>query len=71
MRDQTIFCIQCDNSFTFTVAEQKRVNSLGFGAPKRCPECRKHKQKSANSETGRRKRGSKRYEDWEIAGDDA
>ena len=71
MRDQTIFCIQCDNSFTFTVAEQKRVNSLGFDAPKRCSECRKHKQKSANSETGRRKRGSKRYEDWEIAGDDA
>ena len=71
MRDQTIFCIQCDNSFTFTVAEQKRVNSLGFDAPKRCPECRKHKQKSANSETGRRKRGKKRYEDWEIAGDDA
>lgn len=71
MRDQTIFCIQCDNPFTFTVAEQKRVNSLGFDAPKRCSECRKHKQKSANSETGRRKRGSKRYEDWEIAGDDA
>lgn len=70
MRDQTIYCIQCDYPFTFGVFEQKRLNSLGFDAPKRCPECRKKKQKSANSEKGRRKRGRKQYENWEIIGDD-
>ena len=70
MRDQTIYCIQCDSAFTFSVAEQKRSNSQGFDAPKRCPECRKRKQKSANSENGRRKRGQKQYEDWEMMGND-
>ena len=70
MQDQTIFCVQCDNPFTVTVSEQKRMESLGFDAPKRCPECRKNKQKSAKSENGRSKRGRKRYEDWETVGDD-
>ncbi len=70
MRDQIIHCIQCDNPFTFTVSEQKRVNSQGFDAPKRCPECRKHKQKSVNSEKRRRKRGRREVEPWEIAEDD-
>jgi len=66
MGDLTIYCVQCDNPFTFTVDDQKRLNSLGFDEPKRCPECRRHKQKSANSENRRNKRGRKRYEDWEI-----
>ena len=70
MRDQTIYCIQCDNTFTFGVVEQKRLSSLGFDDPRRCPDCRKKKQKSVNSEKGRRKRGRKQYEDWEIIGDD-
>ena len=70
MRDQTLYCIQCDNPFTFTAAEQKRVNSRGFDAPKRCPECRKHKQKSGNAENKRKKRGRKEVEPWEIVEDD-
>lgn len=70
MQDQTIYCIQCDNPFTFTVAEQKRVNSQGFDAPKRCPECRRKKQKSGNSEGRRRKRNRKEVEPWEIAEED-
>jgi len=68
MWDQTIYCIQCDNPFTFTEAERYRLNSRGFDAPRRCPDCRKHKQKSANSENGRTKRGRKQYENWEIVG---
>lgn len=70
MGDLTLYCIQCDNIFTLTVAEQKRLNSLGFDTPKRCPECRKNKQKSANSKNSRSKRGRKRYEDWEMVGND-
>jgi|APSaa5957512622_1039677.scaffolds.fasta_scaffold151078_1 hypothetical protein len=68
MGDLTIYCIQCDNPFTFTVADQKRLNLQGFNAPKRCPECRRNKQKSANSGNSRSNRGRKRYEDWEIVG---
>jgi len=52
------------------VAEQKRLNSQGFDAPKRCPECRKNKQKPANSENGRKKKGRKQHEPWEIMDDD-
>ena len=70
MRDQTLYCIQCDNPFTFTVAEQKRVNSQGFDAPKRCPECRKNKQKSGNSENKRKKRNRREMEPWEVVEDD-
>ncbi len=70
MRDQTLYCIQCDSPFTFTVAQQKRVNSQGFDAPKRCPECRKHKQKSGNPENKRKKRGRRDVEPWEIVEDD-
>ncbi len=70
MRDQTIYCIQCDSPFMYTVSEQKRVISQGFDAPKRCPECRKRKQKSTNSESRRKKRGRKEIEPWEIAEDE-
>jgi len=70
MGDLTIYCIQCDKPFTFTEADQNRLNSQGFTEPKRCPGCRKRKQKSANSGNSRSKRGRKRYEDWEIVGDD-
>jgi hypothetical protein len=70
MGDLTIYCIQCDSPFTFTEVDQKRSNSQGFDAPKRCSECRRNKLKSANSENSRNKRGRKRYEDWEVVGDD-
>lgn len=70
MEDMSLYCIQCENIFTLTVSEQKRLNALGFDVPKRCPECRKNKQKSAGSKNGRSKRGRKRYEEWEIVGND-
>ncbi|MCF8126879.1 MAG: zinc-ribbon domain-containing protein [Deltaproteobacteria bacterium] len=70
MRDQTLYCVQCDNPFTFTSSEQKRANAQGFDAPKRCPECRKHKQKSKDSENRRKKRSRREVEPWEIAEDE-
>ncbi len=70
MRDQIIYCIQCDNPFTFTVAEQNRLNAQGFDAPKRCPECRKRKQKSSTGEKKKRKRSREHREPWEIMEED-
>jgi len=70
MRDQTIYCIQCDNPFIFTAAEQHRMNSQGFDWPKRCSECRKNKQKSTTTEKKRRKRSREQREPWELMDDD-
>ena len=49
MQEKRIICTQCGNPFVFTVPEQKRFNSLGFDAPKRCAECRKKKMKDGPS----------------------
>jgi len=49
MREKSIICSQCGNTFIFTVAEQERFNSLGFNEPKRCGECRKKKIKDGPS----------------------
>lgn len=45
MKDQEISCIQCENPFIFTVAEQQRFMRLEFDTPKRCPDCRKKKSR--------------------------
>jgi hypothetical protein len=47
---QTIIleCIQCQNEFEYTVAEQDYHNRMGFDEPKRCPYCRKRKTKVSN-----------------------
>jgi hypothetical protein len=45
MRNKTIICIQCDEPFIFPVAEQERFERNGFDEPRRCPSCRKKKQK--------------------------
>lgn len=45
MKDKRITCIQCENPFVFSVAEQERFLASGFANPKRCPECRKKKLK--------------------------
>ena len=36
MRDLIFSCVQCDGTFVFSVAEQKRLDALGFDAPTRC-----------------------------------
>lgn len=45
MKDKSIICIQCENPFVFSVAEQEHFITSGFAIPKRCPECRKKKLK--------------------------
>ena len=52
LRDQTLYCRDCRQAFTFTAGEQEFYASRGLtNAPSRCPECRAaHKQ----SNSGRR-----------------
>jgi len=45
MQSKWIVCVQCDDEFEFTIADQVRYVKKGFEAPKRCPTCRKHKSK--------------------------
>jgi hypothetical protein len=45
MEDLRLWCLQCGQSFTFPVKEQKKYSAQGFNHPKRCPECRRHKIK--------------------------
>ncbi len=41
LSDKTLTCVECGNSFTFTVGEQEFFASRGYtNEPKRCPEDR-------------------------------
>lgn len=46
LTDQTLYCRDCNQAFTFTVGEQEFYASRGLtNSPSRCPECRAaHKQ---------------------------
>ena len=48
MKDQLLFCVQCDEPFMYSVKEQERHLRQGFDPPRRCPECRQHKVKLVN-----------------------
>jgi hypothetical protein len=50
MKDQMLFCVQCDEAFLYTVKEQIRHERQGFDPPRRCPECRQHKVKLDESD---------------------
>ena len=62
MRDQRKICIQCENEFVITAAEQERLASKGFDIPKRCPECRKKKTKAVKENDSRSPREKRRHE---------
>lgn len=61
MFDKTLECIQCGEVFTLSAAEQERIFSRGFDEPKRCPDCRRHKFRSDEGETPKRRREKKRH----------
>ncbi len=47
MIDQTLYCRDCNQEFTFTVGEQEFYASRGLtNAPSRCPECRAARKQS-------------------------
>lgn len=60
MKEKILDCIQCGGEFVFTVAEQKRVFAKGFDEPKRCPQCRKKKEKSQGTNETWKEKGRKR-----------
>ena len=45
MENEWIACIQCDDEFEFSVADQIRYARKGFEPPQRCTACRRHKTK--------------------------
>ena len=53
MKDQMLFCVQCDEPFTYSVKEQIRHSQQGFDAPRRCQACRQHKVRMENGQEGR------------------
>ena len=54
MKSTWLTCIQCDDLFEFTATEQDRYDRLGFDAPRRCPNCRRHKFKASPVPQGKR-----------------
>lgn len=41
LQDKTLECVDCGNTFTFSVKEQEFFQLKGYtNEPKRCPECR-------------------------------
>ncbi len=54
MKDQMLFCVQCDEAFLYTVKEQMRHERQGFDPPRRCPQCRQHKVKLAAGDASAR-----------------
>ena len=58
MDDLTLTCVQCEQDFVYTAAEQRNMVNRGFDMPRRCMACRKHKTKlvSEPSYNGRRDR---------------
>ena len=46
MSSVTFECIQCGNWFELTDSEKRRYAAKGFDPPLRCPDCRRHKNKS-------------------------
>ena len=72
MEDQILDCVQCDESFLYTMAEQQKCLDMGFDPPKRCPHCRKNRSKFDMSEGHQRASGQKRrlkrsWDRWEAA----
>jgi hypothetical protein len=68
MKDQMLFCVQCDEPFTYSVKEQIRHSQQGFDPPRRCQTCRQHKVRMENRSEGRgdrRKDKSRQRFDYE------
>jgi hypothetical protein len=53
--------MQCGKSFVFTMAEQARCEAKGFDVPRRCPDCRRKKEKTESEGGGWKDKGRKRH----------
>lgn len=58
MNDQTLYCRDCNQEFTFTVGEQEFYASRGLtNTPSRCPECRAARKQNGGYQRGRSQSG--------------
>jgi len=56
--DQTLYCRDCNQAFTFTVGEQEFYASRGFtNTPTRCPSCRAQHKAQAGGRSRTSSRG--------------
>ena len=57
LTDQTLYCRDCNQEFTFTSGEQEFYASRGLtNAPSRCPECRAARKQAGGQRSGFRDR---------------
>ena len=56
MEDKIITCIQCETDFEFTIDDQLRYKQMNFDEPRRCPDCRKNKLRTTDSQNMKRNR---------------
>jgi CxxC-x17-CxxC domain-containing protein len=60
-QDKTLSCSDCDNTFTFTVAEQEQFQAKGYtNEPKRCPACRQARKSERPGSSSNSNYGAKR-----------
>ena len=50
MKEKTITCIQCGNTFVTTISQLERLTGLGLDEPKRCRDCREKERKGGLSQ---------------------
>jgi DNA-directed RNA polymerase subunit RPC12/RpoP len=56
MENKIITCIQCEKEFEFTIHDQLRYEKMNFDEPRRCPDCRKNKLRTTDSQNIKRNR---------------
>jgi CxxC-x17-CxxC domain-containing protein len=53
LSDQTLYCRDCNQPFTFTVGEQEFYESRGLtNSPSRCPDCRAARKQAGGGQRG-------------------
>ncbi|HZS75477.1 MAG TPA: CxxC-x17-CxxC domain-containing protein [Ktedonobacteraceae bacterium] len=66
LTDQTLYCRDCRQAFTFTVGEQEFYESRGLtNAPSRCPECRAAHRQANRGQRDFSSGGSSRSRDYD------
>ena len=70
METKILYCVQCNQPFTYSAIEQERAALYNFDEPLRCPTCRKKKSKitisggESKKDKKHRRRTNKGYGDF-------
>lgn len=68
MGEEMLTCTQCGEEFPFSDEDWERYQQMGFDPPRRCPSCRRQKQKAPAEDQPRHRRRKKRdyhRKNWE------